>query len=232
MYFPYPTAVPLPMKPRSLPMLLVIALTLATPPWGLAETPSWAREVIHFKMDPRTKKEVRTGSTESQSDPAKNMLIQLTRNAQGVEITRREFILDSQGRIRSGAVRDGQGRLSARTQYGFDSYDRINEERLFDASGRCIRRLLFKYDATSRRLVDKVYMWNRNDPYGPLVESAPSAEDAAPILPVQRGDKELPGVGLPQFRGDAAPPAGTTPSTAPAKPEKKGLFDWLKRGKK
>ena len=174
-------------------------------------------------MDPRTKKEVRTGSTESQSDPSKNMLIQITRDAYEVEIARREFILDSQGRIRSGVLRDGRGTLLGRTQYGFDSYDRINEERSFHPNGRCIRRLLFKYDASSRRLVDKVYMWNKNDPYGPLIESAPTPEDSSPMLPVQRNDKELPGVGLPQFRGDAAPPGPGTQTAAPAKPEKKGV---------
>jgi hypothetical protein len=221
------------MKPRSLPTLLVIALALAKPLSTVAETPSWAREVIHFKHDPRTKKEVRTGSTESQSDPSKNMLIQITRDAYEVEIARREFILDSQGRIRSGVLRDGRGTLLGRTQYGFDSYDRINEERSFHPNGRCIRRLLFKYDASSRRLVDKVYMWNKNDPYGPLIESAPTPEDSSPMLPVQRNDKELPGVGLPQFRGgDAAPPGPGTQTAAPAKPEKKGLFEFLKRGKK
>ena len=75
-------------------------------------------------------------------------------------------------------------------------------------------------------------MWNKNDPYGPLIESAPTPEDSSPLLPVQRNDKELPGVGLPQFRGDAAPPGPGTQTAAPAKPEKKGVFDFLKRGKK
>ena len=114
-------------------------------------------------------------------------------------------------------------RLSGRTQYGFDSYDRINEERLFAASGRCIRRMLFKYDASSRRLVDKFYTWNKNDPYGPLIESTPGPEDdATPRLPVREGDKELPGVGLPQFRGDSAAPAGTDAASPAAKPAKEG----------
>lgn len=220
------------MKPSVILLLAILAGVCVGPPVG-AETPSWGREVIHYKVNPRTHAEERTGSTETQSDPAKNMLTQITRNANGVEISRREFILDSKGRIRRGALWDGQHKLQGRTEYGFDAYDRVNEERLFHSSGRLIRRMLFKYDASSRRLVDKFYTWNPKDPYGQLVESAPGPDDGSPILPIQQGDKELPGMGLPQFRGMEAPAAAPTGAPAPKTPEKKGLLDKLfNRGKK
>lgn len=194
-----------------------------------AGVPSWGREVIHYKVNPRNGAEERSGSTESESDPAKNLLTQITKDGRGVIISRREFIMDSKGRIRRGAIWDGKGTLQGRTEYGFDAYDRINEERMFHASGRLIRRMLFKYDATSRRLVDKFYTWNEKDPYGPLIESTPG-KDEGPLLPVQQSDKELPGYGIPQFRGLAAPStqpaAGTRPATPPA-PQKKGFFDKL-----
>lgn len=192
--------------------------------------PSWGREVIHYKVNPQTGAEERTGSTESESDPGRNMLTQITKDANGVVIARREFIMDSKGRIRRGAIWDGKGTLQGRTEYGFDTYDRINEERMFHASGKLIRRMLFKYDATSRRLVDKFYTWNPKDPYGRLIESTPGKEDV-PLLPVQKTDKELPGYGLPQFRGlDAASSGSTAPTQvpkAPAPPPKKGFFDKL-----
>lgn len=199
-------------------------------PAGAVGVPSWGREVIHYKVNPQNGAEERTGSTESESDPARNMLTQITKDARGVVIARREFIMDSKGRIRRGAIWDGKGNLQGRTEYGFDTYDRINEERMFHASGRLIRRMLFKYDATSRRLVDKFYVWNEKDPYGPLVESKPGKNDV-PLLPVQKNDKELPGYGIPQFRG--MQPASTTPAaptrvpTTPAPPPKKGFFDKL-----
>ncbi|MGI8604290.1 MAG: hypothetical protein ACR2OZ_15040 [Verrucomicrobiales bacterium] len=185
-----------------------------------AETASWGREVIHFKVNPKTGKEERTGSTESSSDPAKNMLTQITRGANGVETMRREFIMDSKGRIRRGAIWDGQHQLRGRTEYGFDAYDRINEEWMFLANGRLIRRLLFKYDATGRRLPDKFYTWNPNDPFGPLIESKPRGDEGTPLLPVQKSDKELPGFGLPQFRGMEPPPA--RPVATPSSPPKRG----------
>lgn len=195
---------------------------------GATGVPSWGREVIHYKVNPRTGAEERAGSTASESDPAKNMLTQITKDGRGVEITRREFIMDSKGRIRRGAIWDGKGNLQGRTEYGFDAYDRINEERMFHASGRLIRRMIFKYDATSRRLVDKFYTWNPKDPYGPLIESTPGKDDS-PLLPVQKSDKELPGYGIPQFRGMEATAAktGTTLPSAPAAPKKKGFFDKL-----
>jgi len=196
---------------------LISAVVIALP--LRAETSAWGREVIHYKVNPRTGKEERTGSTESNSDPARNMLTQITRDARGVELARREFIMDTRGRIRRGAIWDGQRRLLGRTEYGFDEYDRINEERTFHPGGRVVRRLLFKYDATGRRLPDKIYSWNERDPYGALVESKPAA-DTAPLLPIQRSDRELPGMGLPQFRGAEPPP--TAPATAPvAQPETK-----------
>lgn len=192
--------------------------------------PSWGREVIHYKVNPQTGAEERTGSTESESDPGRNMLTQITKDARGVVIARREFIMDSKGRIRRGAIWDGKGTLQGRTEYGFDTYDRINEERMFHASGRLIRRMIFKYDATSRRLVDKFYTWNPKDPYGRLVESTPGKDDV-PLLPVQKTDKELPGYGLPQFRGlEAAPSGSTAPTQVPKAtppPPKKGFFDKL-----
>jgi hypothetical protein len=209
----------------------LIVVLVAGGGWVGAETPSWGREVIHFKV--KGGKEVKTGSTESISDPARNMLTQITRNSNGVEISRREFILDSKGRIRRGAIWDGQQRLLGRTEYGFDEYDRINEERTFHPNGRVLRRLLFRYDATGRRLPDKFYTWNPRDPYGPLIESQAGANEATPLLPIQRGDKELPGLGLPQFRGiesnlspTAAPPA------VPPRKEKAGWFQRLLNGGK
>lgn len=194
-----------------------------------SEVPSWGREVIHYKVNPQTRVEEKTGSTESESDPARSMLTQITKDAGGGVVARREFIMDSKGRIRRGAIWDGRGQLQGRTEYGFDTYDRINEERLFHSSGRLLRRMLFKYDATSRRLVDKFLTWNPKDPYGPLVESSPGKEDL-PLLPVQKTDKELPGYGIPQLRGmdeSAAPPASATKPAPVAPPQKKGFFDKL-----
>lgn len=195
-----------------------------------AETPSWAREIVHYKVLPNGS-ELKTGSTETISDPSKNMYTQITRNERGVEIARREFILDSKGRIRRGAIWDGSRKLLARTEYGFDAYDRINEERTFHPSGLLLRRLLFKYDATGRRLPDKFFVINRNNPRGPMIESRPTAEEASPILPVQKGDRDLPGMGLPQFRGSgtqvAAPAAIGAPAAAPAKAEKPGILQKL-----
>jgi hypothetical protein len=197
-----------------------------------AQTSAWGREVIHYKINPRTGKEERTGSTESISDPARNMLTQITRDARGVELARREFIMDSRGRIRRGAIWDGQHRLLGRTEYGFDEYDRINEERTFHPGGRVVRRLLFKYDATGRRLPDKVYSWNERDPYGPLVESKPAA-DTAPLLPIQKSDRELPGMGLPQFRGTDPPPtAATAAPAAPPEAKKPGILSRIFNRKK
>jgi len=217
-------------------LICSIALCLATllsPTAWAFRVESWGREVIHYKIDPRNGAEVRTGSTESESDPSRNMLTQITKDAREVIISRREFIMDSKGRIRRGAIWDGKGNLQGRTEYGFDPYDRINEERMFHASGRLIRRMIFKYDATSRRLVDKFYIWNENDPYGPLIESKPGKEDV-PFLPVQKSDKELPGLGIPQFRGmdaNAAPSAPTTPGAGrtPPPPKKKLLDKLFKR---
>jgi hypothetical protein len=206
--------------------MLLIAWSMTGVPVMLplrADTSAWGREVIHFKVNPRTGQEEKTGSTESISDPARNMLTQLTRDARGVELARREFIMDSRGRIRRGAIWDGQHRLLGRTEYGFDEYDRINEERTFHPGGRVVRRLLFKYDATGRRLPDKIYSWNERDPYGPLVESKPAA-GTTPLLPIQKSDRELPGMGLPQFRGAEPPP--TAPQAAPAAqpPKKPGIL--------
>jgi hypothetical protein len=208
--------------------LALCLFSLAPGNVSASEVPSWGREVIHYKVNPANGAEERTGSTESESDPARNMLTQITKDSRGVIIARREFIMDSKGRIRRGAIWDGKGSLQGRTEYGFDTYDRINEERMFHASGRLIRRMLFKYDATSRRLVDKFLTWNPKDPYGPLVESTPGKDDV-PLLPVQKTDKELPGYGVPQLRGlDAtaskpSAPTQTTPATAP----KKSFFDKL-----
>ena len=208
--------------------LALCLFSLAPGNVSASEVPSWGREVIHYKVNPANGAEERTGSTESESDPARNMLTQITKDSRGVIIARREFIMDSKGRIRRGAIWDGKGSLQGRTEYGFDTYDRINEERMFHASGRLIRRMLFKYDATSRRLVDKFLTWNPKDPYGPLVESTPGKDDV-PLLPVQKTDKELPGYGVPQLRGlDAtaskpSAPTQNTPATAP----KKSFFDKL-----
>jgi hypothetical protein len=221
-------------QPRLATMRTILCLfvcLISLPAWsaGASGVPSWGREVIHYKVNPRTGAEERTGSTESESDPSRNMLTQITKDARGVVIGRREFIMDSKGRIRRGAIWDGRGNLKGRTEYGFDTYDRINEERMFHASGRLIRRMLFKYDATSRRLVDKFYTWNEKDPYGPLVESKPGKDDV-PFLPVQKSDKELPGLGIPQFRGMEAPTQAAAPTQvprAPAPPQKKGFFDKL-----
>ena len=215
--------------------LFILALLLGGTFAVSADTPSWGREIIHYKVSPRTGKEEKTGSTETQSDPAKNMLIQITRNGQGIEISRREFILDSKGRIRRGAIWDGQRKLLGRTEYGFDEYDRVNEERSFHASGRLIRRLLFKYDAASRRLVDRFFTWDPRNPYGPLVESKAGPNEASPILPIQQSDRELPGVGLPQFRGNEPAPVQASSPVAPAAkpPARSGFFDkLLKRGQK
>jgi hypothetical protein len=212
---------------KSMLFLAVCLSGLLTTSAAATGVPSWGREVIHYKVNPQNGAEERTGSTESESDPGKNMLTQITKDARGVVIARREFIMDSKGRIRRGAIWDGKGNLQGRTEYGFDGYDRINEERMFHASGRLIRRMLFKYDATSRRLVDKFLTWNPKDPYGKLVESTPGKDDV-PLLPVQKSDKELPGYGIPQFRGlDAAPDQPTAPTTPPAPPQKKGFFDKL-----
>ncbi len=200
-----------------------------------AQTASWSREVQHVKVNPRTGKEEITGSTSSDSDPLKNMLTQTTKGAGGIVISKRQFLLDSQGRIRRGRIMDGQGKVVGSTEYGYDAYDRINEEQLFHANGRLIRRMLFKYDATSRRLVDKYYIWNPSDPHGELIESTPAKGDT-PLLPVQEGDKELPGYGLPQFRGKEPPPAASTSQnlSAPTPTAKKpGFFKkLLDRGKK
>lgn len=208
----------------------LLLLSLVCSPAGATGVPSWGREVIHYKINPRTGAEERTGSTESESDPSRNMLTQVTKDARGVEITRREFIMDSKGRIRRGAIWDGKGNLQGRTEYGFDAYDRINEERLFHPSGRLIRRMLFKYDATSRRLVDKFEVWNPKDPNGPLIPSQPGKNDV-PLLPVQKSDKELPGYGIPQFRGmeatDGKPAGASLPATPPPPPPKKGFLDRL-----
>jgi hypothetical protein len=205
--------------------VVIAAWTVGAAAPTRAETPSWGREVIHFKV--KGGKEEKTGSTESISDPARNMLTQITRNANGVEISRREFVMDTKGRIRNGAIWDGQHRLLARTLYGFDEYDRINEERTFHPNGRVLRRLLFKYDATGRRLPNKFYTWNPQDPYGPLVESQPGNDNATPLLPIQRTDKELPGLGLPQFRGIEAGGKPAAPPAAPPKKEKSGIFQRL-----
>jgi|GEM_PF-1319395 len=208
--------------------LVLCLLSLAGSRPAAADVSSWGREVIHYKVNARSGAEEKTGSTESESDPAKNLLSQTTKDSRGVIIARREFIMDSKGRIRRGAIWDGRGSLQGRTEYGFDAYDRINEERLFHSSGRLIRRMLFKYDATSRRLVDTFLTWNPKDPYGPLVESAPGKDDV-PMLPVQKTDKELPGAGIPQFRGlepSAATPSAPTQS-APPPPQKKGFLNKL-----
>ena len=222
------------MTPRLLLTSASAALCLLGMPLS-AQTPSWGRETVHYKVDPRTKKEVKTGSTENISDPGKNMLTQITRSAGGVEMMRREFVLDSKGRVRSGAMWDGQKNLKGRTLYGFDSYDRVNEERLFWPNGRLIRQLKFKYDAQSRRLVDRCFMWNPKDPYGPLIETkAPEGDEGNPWLPVQPGDKNLPGLGLPNLRGEPPPSAeATQPAPAPKPAPKPGVFDRLfKRDRK
>lgn len=219
----------IPQQTAAMKTILCLALSLsclAAVNAAADGVPSWGREVIHYKINPRTGVEERTGSTESESDPSRNLLSQVTKNSQGVVTMRREFIMDSKGRIRRGVLWDGQGNPQGRTEYGFDSYDRINEERLF-FNGRLIRRMLFKYDATSRRLVDKFYILNEKDPNGRLVESKPRADDV-PFLPVTKADKELPGFGIPQFRGMEAPagqpgaPAGAAPQPPP---KKKGFFD-------
>jgi hypothetical protein len=187
-----------------------------------AETASWGRMIQHFKIDPKTGQESLTGSTENISDPAKNMLIQITRNNQNIEISRREFLMDSKGRVRRGAIRDGKKRLIATTEYGFDTYDRVAEERTFHSSGKLLRRLIFKYDAAGRRLPDKFFIINPKDPNGALVESKATSEEASPLLPVEKGQKELPGAGIPSLRGlEPTPPVTTTPApTAP--PQKSG----------
>lgn len=215
---------------KSILCLILCLSGLLSGPARATGVPSWGREVIHYKVNPQNGAEERTGSTESESDPGRNMLTQITKDARGVVIARREFIMDSKGRIRRGAIWDGKGNLQGRTEYGFDTYDRINEERMFHASGRLIRRMLFKYDATSRRLVDKFYTWNQKDPYGPLIESKPGKDDV-PLLPVQKSDKQLPGYGIPQFRGmEATASKPLTPTQVPqnhAAPPKKGFFDKL-----
>lgn len=219
---------------KSSPVLFCVLLALGIAAPAAADIPSWGREVRHYKANPASGKDELTGITENQSNPAKNMLTQITRSAQGIEIARREFIMDSKGRIRRGAIWDGQRMLKGRTEYGFDAYDRVNEERLFHASGRLVRRILFKYDATSRRLVDKFYILDEKNPYGPLIQSTPSGEDAKPFLPVQEGDRELPGAGLPQFRGMDAPaqkPGVVTPTAPPPQPKKGFLQKMFKRDK-
>lgn len=209
---------------------LILCAGFLAQPEAVAQVGSWAREVQHVKINPRTGKEEITGSTSSHSDPLKNMLTQITKGPSGVVLSKRQFIMDSKGRIRAGTIWSGNDKLEGRTLYGYDEYDRINEERLFHANGRLIRRMLFRYDANSRRLVDKCYVWNPNDPYGELIETAPSKSDQ-PLLPVTEEDKELPGVGLPQFRGKTPPPAaGSAPSratSAPAPAKKPGFFKKL-----
>lgn len=212
--------------------LATVCVALLNVPEATAQVGSWASEVQHVKVNPRTGVEEKTGSTSSHSDPLKNMLTQITKGPSGVVISKRQFIMDSKGRIRAGTIWSGKDKLEGRTQYGYDEFDRINEERLFHANGRLIRRMLFRYDATSRRLVDKYYIWNPKDPYGELIESTPPKNDQ-PLLPVLKDDKELPGVGLPQFRGQGPPPTGGKPAAATSAPAKKpGIFKkLLNRGK-
>jgi hypothetical protein len=188
-----------------------------------AETASWGRMIQHYKIDPKTGQETLTGSTENVSDPAKNMLIQITRNNQNLEISRREFLMDSKGRIRRGAIRDGKKKLIATTEYGFDSYDRVSEERTFHHSGKLLRRLIFKYDAAGRRLPEKFFIINPKNPNGPLIESKPSSDEASPLLPVEKNQKDLPGAGIPSLRGlEPTSPAAQAPTPTTPPPTKSG----------
>ncbi len=205
-----------------------LALVFLLPGSSRAEPQAWAREVIHFEKDKKTGKDVKTGSTESFTDVGKNTLTQITRNARDVKVAHREFVMDSKGRIRRGLIKDGQGNPISRMEYGFDAYDRVAEERQYKLPANAIfRRVLFRYSATGERIPDRVFYFNGQ---GAPIETKATEADATPNLPIAPGTRDLPGAGLPQFRGMPAPkptdPAATG-QTPPAPPEKRSVIDRL-----
>ena len=206
-----------------------LALAVLLPSAAQAEPQAWAREVIHFEKDRKTGRDVKTGSTESFTDVSKNTLTQVTRNARDVKVAHREFVMDSKGRIRRGLIKDGQGNPVSRMEYGFDAYDRIAEERQYKLPANAIfRRVLFRYTATGERVPDKVFYFNSQ---GGMIETKATEADATPNLPIAPGTRDLPGSGLPQFRGMPAPKPGEAAQSAPpgappgAPPEKRGVLD-------
>ena len=84
--------------------------------------------------------------TLSTRDFKKRTMEQRTYSPRGVMQMKRQFVMDREGRVKSGVAFDGSDQLIFTFRYKFDDLDRLDEEKIFDRAGNVVRRLKTTYD--------------------------------------------------------------------------------------
>ena len=79
-------------------------------------------------------------------DFRKRTLEQRLYSSDGVLLLKRQFVMDRNGKVKSGVSFDGGDHLTSTFRYKFDDLGRIHEENIYDRSGNVVRAFETTYD--------------------------------------------------------------------------------------
>ena len=201
---------------------MLAVFRLLSPMSVLAEEEStgqaWSRVIRH--CDGTQTKSVKAGDKDEISEEKYD--------ENHVLLSKRLFLLDKRGHLRTGILMDAKGNALARTEYGYNKSDKIVEERLFNAANEVIQR---KFPpGTIPGLAVNVHhsVVFTIDPKNPTALGKMAQTDEPLVTPVTSPDDSFePGSALGQPA--AKPPTGSPMNTAPVSTEntrgrKPGLF--------
>lgn len=233
----------------SLPPAFALALSwLCCALWLAAPARAHAQRITGLSVNSRTVLHPDGTKTESIKDPIKLQQTERTKDARGVVIAEKIFVLNQNGDPTQGAIYDGQGNLIARVIFYFDDLGRVVEERCLNTKNEIFRRVIRQYDKGGRPLAPQAFDYKVNAPHMtaskidftnmPMLPPKQDGTDAAPQQPGQAPQIES---AAPGYRTDASGGISVQPQENPAvqqprqsqpapKEEKKGFrWPWQKK---